>query len=124
MTVDGMLGNSGKLFTNVELLAKDSLYIFIETTAKIADANPTDLLYTDQIEFDSGANLQTVELVTLIQDAVYIQNDLLMELQKVYQLVKKNLWFYLDEMIQLTETNCISQKQTLRNIWLRRSSLK
>jgi hypothetical protein len=68
--------------------------------------------------------VQTVELVTLIQDAVfYIQNDLLMmELQKVYQLVKKNLWFYLDEMIQLTETNCISQKQTLRNIWLRRSS--
>jgi hypothetical protein len=37
---------------------------------------------------------------------------------------EKNLWFYLDEMIQLTETNCISQKQTLRNIWLRRSSLK
>lgn len=72
MTVDGMLGNAGKLFTNVELLAKDSLYIFIETTAKIADANPTDLLYTDQIEFDSGANLQTVELVTLIQDAVFL----------------------------------------------------
>jgi hypothetical protein len=89
MTVDGMLGNSGKLFTNVELLAKDSLYIFYKTTAKIADANPTDLLYTDQIEFDSGANLQTVELVTLIQDAVLYQNDLLMELQKVYQLVKK-----------------------------------
>jgi hypothetical protein len=83
-----MLGNSGKLFTNVELLAKGQLIYFIETTAKIADANPTDLLYTDQIEFDSGANLQTVELVTLIQDAVYIQR-LLMELQKVYQLVKK-----------------------------------
>ena len=72
MTVDGMQGNSGKLFTNVELLAKDSLYIFIETTANIADANPTDLLYTDQIEFDSGTNLQTVELVTLIQDAVFL----------------------------------------------------
>ena len=72
LSVDGMLGNTGKLFTNVELLAKDSLYIFIETTANIADANSTDLLYTDQIEFDSGANLQTVELVTLIQDAIFL----------------------------------------------------
>ncbi|MBC5842513.1 hypothetical protein H8R23_13945 [Flavobacterium sp. F-380] len=72
LSVDGMQGNSGKLFSNVELLAKDSLYIFIETTANIDDANPTDLLYTDQIKFDSGTNLQTVELVTLIQDAVFL----------------------------------------------------
>jgi hypothetical protein len=42
----------GKLFTNVELLAKDSLYIFYRNYRKIADANPTDLLYTDQIEFE------------------------------------------------------------------------
>jgi hypothetical protein len=72
MTVDGMRGTEGKLFTNINLLAKDSLYIFIETTANISDANPTDFLYTDQIEFDAGTNLQTVELVTLIQDAVFL----------------------------------------------------
>jgi len=72
MTVDGMQGNNGKIFNNVDLLAKDSLYIFIETTASIADANATDFLYTDQIQFDSGQNLQTVELVTLIQDAVFL----------------------------------------------------
>ena len=72
MTVDGMQGNQGKSFENVNLLAKDSLYIFIETTANIADANPTDFLYTDQILFDGGANLQKVELVTLIQDAVFL----------------------------------------------------
>jgi hypothetical protein len=72
MTVDGMQGNQGKSFDNVTLLAKDSLYIFIETTAKTADTNPTDFLYTDQIQFDSGANLQKVELVTLIQDAVLL----------------------------------------------------
>jgi hypothetical protein len=36
-------------------------FIFIETTAS-KDANPTDFLYTDQIEFDAGANLQKVEL--------------------------------------------------------------
>lgn len=72
MTIDGMQGNQGKAFNNVTLLAKDSLYIFIETTANIADANPTDFLYTDQILFDDGANLQKVELVTLIQDAVFL----------------------------------------------------
>lgn len=72
MTVDGMNGNNGKIFNNVTLLAKDSLYIFIETTADITDADPTDFLYTDEIEFDSGANLQKVALVTLIQDAVFL----------------------------------------------------
>ena len=72
MTVDGMQGNNGKIFNNVDLLAKDSLYIFIETTANIADTNPSDFLYTDQIQFDSGQNLQNVELVTLVQDAVFL----------------------------------------------------
>ena len=72
ISVDGMQGTDGKIFNNVDLLAKDSLYIFIETTANIADANPTDFLYTDQIQFDSGDNLQNVELVTLIQDAVFL----------------------------------------------------
>lgn len=72
MTVDGMAGNNGKIFNDVTLLAKDSLYIFIETTADITDANPTDFLYTDEIQFDSGTNLQKVALVTLIQDAVFL----------------------------------------------------
>lgn len=72
MTIDGMQGNQGKLFENVNLLAKDSMYIFIETTAKVTDANPTDFLYTDQILFDSDSNLQKVELVTLIQDAIFL----------------------------------------------------
>ncbi|MTH15527.1 hypothetical protein [Flavobacterium sp. LC2016-01] len=72
MTVDGMTGTNGKIFKDVTLLAKDSLYIFIETTADITDANPTDFLYTDEIQFDSGENLQQVALVTLIQDAVFL----------------------------------------------------
>ncbi|WP_035647173.1 hypothetical protein [Flavobacterium sp. ASV13] len=72
MTVDGMSGTNGKIFKDVTLLAKDSLYIFIETTADVTDANPTDFLYTDEIQFDSGANLQKVALVTLIQDAIFL----------------------------------------------------
>jgi Flp pilus assembly protein TadG len=71
MTVDGISGNN-KIFDNVELLAKDSLYIYIEVTTDVASANPTDFLYTDKILFDGGSNLQSVNLVTLIQDAVFI----------------------------------------------------
>jgi hypothetical protein len=72
MTVDGMTGNNGKLFENVPLLAQDSLFIFVETTVNSADANPKDMLYTDQIQFDGGSNFQKVELVTLVQDAVFL----------------------------------------------------
>lgn len=73
ITVDGMMGNNNQSFQNVELLAKDSLYIFIETTASIGDANPTDFLYTDIIEFNSVNQTQKVDLVTLIQDAIFIK---------------------------------------------------
>ncbi|RYZ83387.1 MAG: hypothetical protein EOP06_20075, partial [Proteobacteria bacterium] len=72
ITVDGMTGTNNRLFSNVELLAKDSLYIFIETTADVAQADPTTFLYTDQIQFGETGNFQTVELVTLIQDAYFL----------------------------------------------------
>ena len=72
LSVDGMQGTNGKIFNNVDLLAKDSMYIFVETTANTTDANANNFLYTDQIQFDSGQNLQSVELVTLIQDAVFL----------------------------------------------------
>lgn len=74
ITVDGMTGNNNRSFENVELLAKDSLFIFIETTAEITDANPTDFLYTDEINFIHGnGDEQKVDLVTLIQDAIFIK---------------------------------------------------
>ena len=72
MTVDGMIGNNNRIFENVEMLAKDSMYIFIETTVDIAEANPSDFLYTDQILFNGGTIEQKVELVTLIQDAYFL----------------------------------------------------
>lgn len=78
--VDGMTGvdadnngiGDGKVFNNVELLAKDSLFIFVETTTNIADVNPSDYLYIDEIQFDSGSNFQKVNLVTLVKDAVFL----------------------------------------------------
>ncbi|MBU3821609.1 hypothetical protein KO566_06025 [Flavobacteriaceae bacterium XHP0103] len=71
LNVDGI---PGKVFENIELLAKDSLYIFIETTIDINNFTNPDgtFLYTDQIEFGNNINLQKVELVTLVQDAIFI----------------------------------------------------
>ncbi len=69
LMVDGI---PGKVFENVELLAKDSMFVFVEVTADVASANPTDFLYTDQIQFGNTTNFQKVELVTLIQDAYFI----------------------------------------------------
>jgi hypothetical protein len=65
----------GKIFNNVELLAKDSLFIFIETTIDYTQyaSNSTTYLYTDKIVFDSGNNYQDVDLVTLVQDAIFIK---------------------------------------------------
>jgi hypothetical protein len=53
------------------------MYIFVETTIDINDLPglSNDFLYTDKIEFDSGSKLQTVELVTLVQDAIFIYPD-------------------------------------------------
>ena len=77
MNVDGLIGNGaliGKEFENIELLARDSMYIFIETTIDIFPLveNETQFLYTDVIVFESTSGVQNVELVTLVKDAVFI----------------------------------------------------
>jgi len=77
LNVDGISGNgvrTGKVFEDVEILAKDSMFIFIETTIDIETlaASEAQFLYTDAIEFDAGSELQKVELVSLVKDAVFI----------------------------------------------------
>ena len=78
LNVDGIYdqnnGAEGKIFENIELLANDSLYIFIETTINIENINTPDdsFVYEDQIEFFSNNNTQEVELITLVKDAVFI----------------------------------------------------
>jgi len=71
LNVDGI---PGKIFNNIEIQAQDSIFIFVETTVDFSDlnTNTTDFVYTDQIEFDSNENQQTVELVTLVKDAKFI----------------------------------------------------
>lgn len=67
-------GKAGKEFTDIEILAKDSIFIFIETTIDIEDLSLTEtqFVYTDAINFGSSSNEQKVELVTLVQDAVFL----------------------------------------------------
>ena len=78
LNVDGETGLAGaqvgKFFEDIELLANDSLYIFIETTIDISTlgALENQFLYTDRIIFDSGSNQQDVDVVTLVKDAVFI----------------------------------------------------
>ncbi|SDH51047.1 right-handed parallel beta-helix repeat-containing protein [Winogradskyella thalassocola] len=78
MNIDGTTGlegaQEGQFFEDVELLAKDSLFIFIETTIDISTlgALENQFLYTDRILFDSGSNQQDVDVVTLVKDAVFI----------------------------------------------------
>lgn len=69
LNVDGL---PGKNFNDIQILAKDSIFIFIETTFDINTTNQNQFLYTDQILFDTGANEQKVELVTLVKDAVFL----------------------------------------------------
>lgn len=76
LNIDGLTGDvpfSGNEFSDVELLARDSMYVFIETTINIHDlvSNESQYLYTDAIEF--GINdIQSVELITLVKDAIFI----------------------------------------------------
>jgi len=71
LNVDGI---PGKTFSDIVIRAKDSIFVFVETTLDIETlvASETQFVYTDQIQFDSGGNQQDVELVTLVQDAVFL----------------------------------------------------
>ncbi|UMB61801.1 hypothetical protein MHL31_06255 [Lutibacter sp. A80] len=67
LNVDGV---SGKVFEDIEILAKDSIYIFIETTINYNQI--TSPIYQDEIIFDTGENLQKVSLITLVKDAHFL----------------------------------------------------
>ncbi|WP_299684364.1 hypothetical protein [uncultured Dokdonia sp.] len=74
LNIDGV---PGRTFENVEILANDSIFVFVETTTDINEvgAGSLEFLNTEAIEFDSGPNQQKVELVTLIKDAIFLFAD-------------------------------------------------
>jgi hypothetical protein len=67
LNVDGI---PGKEFNDIDILAKDSIFVLIETTVNVT--NEPNPLYTDKILFDNGTNQQVVDLVTLVEDATFI----------------------------------------------------
>lgn len=70
LNVDGIAGTS---FENIQVFAKDSIFVFVETTTDITQqTNGTEFLYTDRVLFDTNGNQQDVDLVTLIKDAVFL----------------------------------------------------
>ncbi|WP_435622608.1 choice-of-anchor Q domain-containing protein [Flagellimonas sp.] len=69
LNVDGV---AGKEFQNVPLLARDSLFIFVETTFDVTPTGETEFLNTDRILFGEGSAQQHVDLVTLVKDAVFL----------------------------------------------------
>ncbi|MDH7445944.1 hypothetical protein [Aquimarina sp. 2201CG14-23] len=70
LNVDGI---PGKSFENIQVLAKDSIFIFVETTTDITQqTGDLEFLYTDRILFDPNGSQQDVDLVTLVKDAVFL----------------------------------------------------
>lgn len=69
LNVDGV---AGKVFDDVTILARDSIFIFIETTFDISQLNQNEFLYTDVLQFISSSSTQQVPIVTLIKDAFFL----------------------------------------------------
>ena len=65
-------GEAGKEFKNIPILARDSLFIFIESTFDVSQTNQLEFLNADVIQFDIGDKLQEVHLVSLVKDAVFL----------------------------------------------------
>ena len=66
MNVDGI---SGKSVENVEILAGDSAYVFIEISPDAQGS--AEMIYSDSIWFENGAVKQHVDLITAVWDAYY-----------------------------------------------------
>ena len=71
LNVDGL---PGKIFNDINILANDSIFVFVETTLDIDNlpGGGLDFLYEDQIQFDTAGNQQDVTLITLVKDAVFL----------------------------------------------------
>lgn len=69
LNVDGI---PGKSFEDIEILAKDSIYIFIETTVNLQQPDQKEFIYEDNIQFRSNAHLQEIPVITLVKDAIFL----------------------------------------------------
>ncbi|MET2985552.1 hypothetical protein [Aureibaculum conchae] len=72
LNVDGIPGN---FFENIDILANDSIYVFVEATVDFEQLKNTDFFYRDSIVFQSNANEQDVKLEALVLDVNLIRPD-------------------------------------------------
>jgi len=69
LNVDGL---AGKSFTDVEIAAHDSIYVFVKVNINPnADPSVSPFLYRDSIVFETNGNQQNVKLVAFGQNAYY-----------------------------------------------------
>ena len=67
-------GESGYDFSDIELYAKDSIYIFVRVTVNPNDYN-TPFFVEDKLIFETNNNIQEVSLTAYGQNAIYIIAD-------------------------------------------------
>ncbi|MGD1846557.1 MAG: right-handed parallel beta-helix repeat-containing protein [Salibacteraceae bacterium] len=81
INVDGV---SGRVFSDIEIPAEDSIFIFVEVTVD-PNGGTTPLIITDNLVFETNGNVQEIELVAWGQDAYFYPNVLFGD-EQVYQL--------------------------------------
>jgi len=70
LNIDGI---EGKIFNNIDILAKDSIYVFAEVTVDFSQVTDLNFMYKDEILFDGGLNQQKVSLESLVLDVNLIR---------------------------------------------------
>ena len=63
-------GSPGFSFSEVEILARDSIYIFVEVTQNFLGSDPY-FLYEDSLNFSNKGSDQSVKLITAVRDAYF-----------------------------------------------------
>lgn len=61
-------GNAGKQFSDVEILAEDSIYVFVEVTRQFAGSG-NYFIFEDSLMFSNKGVDQNVKLITAVRDA-------------------------------------------------------
>ena len=72
LNVDGI---PGKSFENINILANDSIFVFVEATVDFQQVTDTEFFYRDSVVFDAGVNEQDVKLEALVLDVHLIRPD-------------------------------------------------
>ncbi len=75
LNIDGIPKNN---LTNIEIPAKDSLYVFVEVTVDPNAAN-APILISDSVVFITNGNIQDVKLIAWGQDVHFYNNEFISE---------------------------------------------